>query len=260
MTSSDRAFNGVAALLFIASAAVTIVWCASMSSMRGMLMPGGWTMTMAWMRMPEQTWIGAAATFLGMWTVMMVAMMLPSLVPMLRRYRDAMHAVDDTRLAGRTMIVALGYFFVWTLVGVAAYPLGVALNELAMQQPAVARLVPICASVAVVIAGALQFTRWKARHLSCCRVDSGMPVTVSPDAVSAWRHGIRLGFHCTSCCAGLMLILLVLGVMDLAVMAVVAAAITIERLAPAGERMARGVGVVTIVAGVLLCIQAARFG
>jgi predicted metal-binding membrane protein len=48
-----------------------------------MSMPGGWTMSMAWTLMPGQTWPGAAASFLGMWTVMMVAMMLPSLVPML---------------------------------------------------------------------------------------------------------------------------------------------------------------------------------
>ena len=45
-------------------------------------MPGGWTMAMAmaWTRMPGQTWPGAAASFLGMWVVMMVAMMLPSVV------------------------------------------------------------------------------------------------------------------------------------------------------------------------------------
>ena len=72
---------GVAALVFIASVALTIAWCASMSAMGGMPMPGGWTMSMAWMRMPGQTWPGAAASFLGMWVVMMVAMMLPSLLP-----------------------------------------------------------------------------------------------------------------------------------------------------------------------------------
>src|SRR6266850_4194636 len=83
---SSHAFLGVSALLFAVSAAVTIVWCASMSAMGEMTMPGGWTMSMAWM--PGQTWPGAAA-FLGMWVVMMVAMMLPSLVPMLWRYRQA---------------------------------------------------------------------------------------------------------------------------------------------------------------------------
>jgi predicted metal-binding membrane protein len=258
--SSERAFYTVATLLFIASAAVTIVWCASMSSMHVMPMPGGWTMTMAWMRMPEQTWIGAAARFFGMWIVMMVAMMLPSLVPVLRQYRDAMRAAGEARLGTLTMLVAFGYFFVWTLVGVAAYPLGVLVNHAAMQQPLVSRLVPIAAGVAVVIAGALQFTPWKARHLSCCRVSPGAAVALSRGVSNARRHGMRLGVHCTSCCAGMMLILLVLGVMNLGVMAVVAAAITIERLAPEGERVARAVGVATIAAGLFLSIQAARLG
>src|SRR5215831_16646210 len=86
---SERAFFAFSALLFAASAAVTIAWCSSMSAMGGMLMPGGWTMSMTWMRMPDQTWGGAAASFVGMWVVMMVAMMLPSLVPMLWRYRQA---------------------------------------------------------------------------------------------------------------------------------------------------------------------------
>ena len=87
--SPSHAFVGVSALLFAGSATLTIAWCTSMSAMGGMPMPGGWTMSMAWMRMPGQTWPGAAASFLGMWVVMMVAMMLPSLVPMLWRYRQA---------------------------------------------------------------------------------------------------------------------------------------------------------------------------
>ena len=73
--ASQRAFLGASTLLFAASGAVTIAWCASMSEMDGMPMPGGWTMSMACMRMPGQTWPGAAASFLGMWVVMMVAMM-----------------------------------------------------------------------------------------------------------------------------------------------------------------------------------------
>src|ERR687898_1880971 len=93
---SQRGFVGVVALLFTASAALTIVWCASMSAMGGMRMPGGWTMSMAWMRMPGQTWPGAAASFLVMWVVMMVAMMLPSLTPMLWRYRRAVGRTGKT--------------------------------------------------------------------------------------------------------------------------------------------------------------------
>ena len=79
------------------------------------------------MQMPGQTWLGAGASFLAMWVVMMVAMMLPSLVPMLRRYRQAVGRTGETRLGWLTALVGAGYFFVWTVFGMAAYPLGVAL-------------------------------------------------------------------------------------------------------------------------------------
>ena len=195
--ASQRAFFGVSALLFAASAALTIVWCASMSAMGGMPMPGGWTMSMAWMRMPGQTWPGAAASFLGMWVVMMVAMMLPSLVPMLWRYRQAVDRTGETRLGRLTTLVGVGYFFVWTVFGMAAFPLGVALATIEMQQPALARAVPIAVGVVVLIAGALQFTAWKAHHLACCREAPGRGRTLPADAGTAWRHGLRLGLHCS---------------------------------------------------------------
>ena len=63
---------------------------------------------------------------------------------------------------------------------------------------------------------------------------------------------MRLGFHCSSCCAGLMAVLLATGIMDLRAMALVMTAITVERLAPSGERVARAVGVIAIGAGLLL--------
>jgi predicted metal-binding membrane protein len=152
---SQRAIFAISALLFAASAAVTIVWCASMSVMGGMPMPGGWTMSMAWVRMSGQTWHGAAASFLGIWIAMMVAMMLPSLVPMLLRYRQAAATIGDRRLGRLTALVGVGYFFVWTVFGIAAYPLGVALAAVEMQQPALARAVPIAVGVVVLIAGVL---------------------------------------------------------------------------------------------------------
>src|SRR5437867_7556904 len=154
--ASQQAFLCVSALLFTASAAGTIVWCASMSAMGEMPMPGGWRMPMAWMRMPGQTWPGAAASFLCMWVVMMVAMMLPSLVPMLWRYRQAVGTTGETRLGWLTALVGIGYFSVWTVFGMAAFPLGVALAMIEMQQPAVADAVAIAAGVGVLVAGALQ--------------------------------------------------------------------------------------------------------
>ena len=257
---SQRAFFGVSVLLFTASAAVTIVWGASMSAMGEMPMPGGWMMSMAWMRMPGQTWPGAAASFLGMWVVMMVAMMLPSLVPMLWRYRQAVGGTGETRLGRLTALVGLGYFLVWTAFGMAAFALGVALAALEMQQPALARAVPAAAGVIVLGAGALQFSAWKARQLACCRMVPGHGRPLPADAGTAWRHGLRLGLHCSCCCAGLTAILLVVGVMDLRAMVVVTAAISAERLAPAGERVARAIGAVVVGAGLLLIARAAGLG
>jgi predicted metal-binding membrane protein len=251
-SDSDQAFLVVAALLFVASAATTIVWCASMSAMGGMPMAGGWTMSMAWMRMPGQSWVDAATMFLGMWVVMMIAMMLPSLVPMLWRYRQAVATTGETRLGRLTVLVSIGYFLVWTVIGAVVFSVGAAISAIAMNQPAVARAVPIAVGVVVLVAGWLQFTRWKLRHLACCRPALDRARALASDTATAYRYGVRLGLHCAKSCGGLIAILLVVGVMDLVAMVVVAAAITLERVLPAGERVARLMGVVIIATGVLL--------
>src|SRR6266567_1562759 len=131
--ASRQVFLGASGLLFVASAAVTIIWCASMSAMGEMPMPGGWTMSAVWVRMPGQTWPGVAASFLGMWIVMMVAMMLPSIVPTLWRYRQAVGRAGMTHPHWLTALVGMGYFFVWTLFGAAVFPLGVGLSAIAMR-------------------------------------------------------------------------------------------------------------------------------
>ena len=253
--TSQQAFLGTSALLFAASTSLTSIWCGSMSAMGEMPMPGSWTMSMAWMPMPGQTWLGAATSFLGMWVVMMMAMMLPSLVPILWRHHQAVGKTGGMRLSWLTALVGIGYFSVWTAFGIVMFPLGAALAE--MQRPTLARVVPIAVGVVVVIAGALQFTAWKAHHLACCREAPGGGRTVPADAGTAWRYGLRLGLHCIYCSAGPTAILLATGVMDLRAMAVVTAAITLERLAPAGERVARAIGVVALGAGWLLIARAA---
>jgi predicted metal-binding membrane protein len=195
-----------------------------------------------------------------MWVVMMVAMMLPSLVPMLWRYREAIGTTGQTRLGRLTVLVGVAYFFVWTVFGMVAFPLGVALATVAMEQPALARAVPIAVGVVVLVAGCLQLTAWKARHLACCREAPGPGRRLPADAGTAWRHGLRLGLHCSYCCAGLTAVLLVIGLMDLRAMVVVTAAITVERLAPAGERVARAIGAVAVGAGLFLIARAAGLG
>jgi predicted dithiol-disulfide oxidoreductase (DUF899 family) len=156
--------------------------------------------------------------------------------------------------------VGAGYLFVWTMVGIAAYPVGVALAAVAMEQPALARAVPAAVGVAVVVAGIFQWSAWKARHLTCCREAPSAGRELAADARTAWRHGVQLGLHCSICCAGLIAILLVIGVMDLRAMAVVTAAITLERLAPAGVRVARATGAAVVAMGLLLIARAAGLG
>jgi predicted metal-binding membrane protein len=260
----DVRFLVVSALLFTASAAITVVSCASMSRMGEMRMAGGWTMSMAWM--PEQTWFGAAASFLGMWIAMMVAMMLPSLVPALQRYRHAVGIAGEQHIDRLTALVGAGYFGIWIIVGMIAFALGVAVTSLEMEQPALECAVPIAAAVTVVIAGLVQFTEWKARCLGCCRDTHERDRMLT--AGTAWRDGVRLGLDCVTCCANLMVILLVLGVMDIRAMAVITTAITVERLAPnlrlqtsrragrAGEVVAQAIGAVVVAAGVLLLARA----
>lgn len=267
--ASQQAFFGVSALLFVASTAVTVAWCTSMSAAGGMdgLGTSGVQMASAgptaWAPMPGQTWLGAAASFLGMWVVMMIAMMLPSLVPMLGRYRLAIGPGGrngEPGLGRLTVLVGGGYFFVWTVLGVALFPLGAVLAAVQTRQPALARAAPVTVGAVVLIAGCLQLTAWKARHLACCRGAPGSRHALPADAGTAWRHGLRLGLHCTYCCAGPTAVLLVIGVMDLSAMAVVAAAITAERLLPAGRRVAQATGAIAVVAGLFLMARAAGLG
>lgn len=251
----DRAVAAVGAVAFALAATGTFVWCRSMSDMAGMPMPGGWTMSMTWMRMPRGTWLGSGAAFVGMWSVMMVAMMLPSLVPMLLAYRAAVAAPGDARLGGLTALVGAGYFSVWTVVGVVVFPAGVAVTALTMASPAFSRLAPTAAGVVVAVSGLWQCSASKARRLACCRGEIGAARALGADPASAWRHGLALGRECVHCCAALTAVLLVGGVMDLGVMAAVTTAITAERLVPIGVGVARLVGAALVALGVVLLIR-----
>jgi len=248
----------IAASLFLASVALTVMQSLDMSAMNGMPMPGDWTMSMTWMRMPGQSWLGAAASFLGMWTVMMVAMMLPSVTPILWRLHVAIATAGSARPGRLVALASVGYFTAWAVLGMIVYPLGVAFAALAMVQPAVALAVPLVSGLVVVFAGTLQLTAWKVRQLACCgtKLPDARATPVDPGA--ALRYGLRVGRHCIHCCASLTAVLLVVGVMDLGAMAVVTAAITLERVASVAA--ARVTGVVAIAAGMLSIAQALGAG
>jgi predicted metal-binding membrane protein len=193
--------------------------------------------------------VGAAA-FLAMWVAMTALMMAPSLAPMLWRYARAVDGAGGVRRASLTTLVGTGYLGVWTVLGAVAFPLGIAPSHAA----------PLAAGVVVALAGAWQLTPWKAHHLACCRRALAPARAPRADAVSAWRHGLRLGLECARCCGNLMVVSLALGVMNVRAMAVVGAAIAAERLAPAGVRVARAIGAIVVGAGIYLVARASGLG
>ncbi len=120
----DGIFLGTLVLLFAASSAVTILLCRQMSTMGGMPMP--------WMRMPGQSWPDVVTSFMSMWSVMMVAMMMPSLMPILRRYRNSVRSVEPMRSGRYTLLFCAAYFSVWVLLGCIVFLLGAAVTTLVL--------------------------------------------------------------------------------------------------------------------------------
>jgi predicted metal-binding membrane protein len=203
----------------------------------GMPMPGGWVMSMTWMRMPAQSWAGAAAMFGAMWAVMMVAMMMPAVARVLVRHR-------------RPLRVAVAYHAIWFAVGAAIYPLGALLAAATMRWTALSRAMPYAIAATIVVAGVLQLSHRKARALERCRDPACCALGRRPGPRQAWIDGARLGRHCVTCCGPLMLALLAAGVMDVAPMTAATLAITAERVLPRPRLVARAIGVALIVAGV----------
>ncbi len=200
--------------------------------------------------MPQQTWYGAAAGYLGMWMAMMVPMMLPSLVPMLSRYRQSVRGAKGIRLHGLTALVGVGYFGLWAVLGAAVYATGAVLMATEMRWEAVARWLPVATGGVLLAAGGLQLTSWKARQLRLWCEGPRRTFAPVPNALGAWRHGLGLGVRCSLCCGSLMLALLASG-MNLVAMAAVTLVISAERLTPVRLRVARGAGMGIVVAGVL---------
>jgi predicted metal-binding membrane protein len=182
---------------------------------------------------------------------MMVAMMLPSALPMLLLYRRAAAFRGEARLGVRTLAVGTGYFLVWALFGVLAYAGGEAISRSVMTWHVLSRMVPLAAGMALLSAGIYQLTPWKSACLKHCR---DPVLLVAHHLHGGWRGALRLGIHhgvfCAACCWGLMIIQLILGTMNLTVMAAVALIIALEKMLPRGEVVARMTGYAAVLGGV----------
>lgn len=197
-----------------------------------------------------QTWLGAAAAFVLRWTLMMAPMMLPSLTPGLWAFwRHARREVNAQAASLLTALVGVFYFLAWAAAGVIVFAAGATLTTSLMRLPTLAQAAPIASSVVIALAGALQFTAWKARQIACCRAAQWCCPIAPIGARLACVHGLRLARHCGYSCANLMIALLVFDMMDWRAMAAVTLAMSAERLAPAPRPTAKAVGAFMIAAG-----------
>jgi len=233
-------FIAACALAFAASLVATAHFSRSMCC--EMKMPGGWTMSMMWMRMPGRTWFESALSFQLMWLAMMIAMMLPSALPTFLKQK---------RTPTSLSVIATGYFAVWLAVGVVIYALGVAFAAAAMRWETFSRIVPALSGAALVAAGAFQFTRWKKTGLFGCRSPFGC-IGACAERETNFRLGCKQGAACCLCCAAPTLMLVVLGMMNPLVIIGVAIVIAAEKLLPRPTIIARIVGVSTIILGVVM--------
>jgi predicted metal-binding membrane protein len=202
-----------------------------------------------------QVWLGAAVLFLAMWVVMMVAMMVPSLAPALVSYRRTAGMARAQRLGWLAALAGAGYFCVCAAVGVAAYALVSGLAALGHRIPSAAVWGPRGGRGS---AAGGRLSAYAVESASAPVLPRGTSQGASGDLRStwAWQWGLRLGAHCGAGCAGYVAILLASGMTDLGVMALVAAGITIEHLAPRPALVTHAAGGVLLVAGAILMVRA----
>ena len=252
--TEERRARLIAAAVFLTAAVITVRASFQMSG--GMAMPGGWNMPMMWMVMPGQSVANSAWMFLLMWQAMMIAMMLPSSWPMLELYYRVAVSTGQPRPWVNVTLAATGYFAVWLAFGAVSFGLGIWISSVAMQSDRLSRVIPAGASVALILAGVYQLSPLKQACLRHCRSPLLFLGHVwRPGWRGAVRVGIAHGAFCAACCWALMVMQMILGVMNLAVMAVIAAVIGVEKLWRRGALLARWAGAGAIVAGIMIAMR-----
>jgi predicted metal-binding membrane protein len=204
----------------------------------------------AQLTMPMSDWSAAnwAAVFV-MWVVMMAAMMLPSVAPMVMCFANLSRKRGE---GGRTLFFVGAYLALWTAFSGAATATQWALQSLGWVSPMIVSRSPVFSGALLLIAGFTQFTPLKTACLLACRSPLGFLISDWRGGLwGAWRMGLRHGLNCLGCCWALMALLFVGGVMNILWIAALTVLVTIEKLAPKGDAIAKALGVVMIGAGVL---------
>jgi predicted metal-binding membrane protein len=228
-----RARLGLIALLFALAA---VAWWSTADRMSGMDDGPG-------------TALGALGWFLGVWVVMMAAMMFPSVAPTVALYAQ----MARRRAPLAPLLFAGGYLVTWTGAGLLAYGLFVVGRSVLGEELTWDGTGRWIAGATLIVAAAYELTPLKDVCLSKCRSPLGFLVGSWRDGLSgALALGVRHGAWCVGCCWALMASLFALGVMSLAWMAFVAALIALEKTLPWGRAVTYGTAALLLVLGVLL--------
>jgi predicted metal-binding membrane protein len=189
--------------------------------------------------------------YLLVWGIMMTAMMYPSSAHAFRAYYDAEVPTTKARKTAAVVVMMGTYTLVWLLTGV--IPLAFNL------------VVPIAAitpenhvfllAATLLVLSAYQLSSAKRRHLKHCRTPSGVFEENGSDIRDAVRSGWRVSLDSIGCCWALMALMVVVGSMNLLWMVAITALISVEILAPDGERLARGIGLLSGIAGIGMVVS-----
>ena len=233
--AASRARIGLIGLLF-ALAALGWWWTADqMQDMDG----GPWTE------------LGTLSWFLGVWVVMMAAMMFPSVAPTVALYSK----LKNTRALGAPLVFTSGYLLVWSSSGVLAFALAFVGSKVLGDVLAWDRAGRWVAGVTLLAAAAYELTPLKDVCLGKCRSPLGFLLGSWKDGLSgALRMGARHGGWCVGCCWALMASLFALGLMSLVWMAFVAGLIAFEKLIPSRRVATYGTAGLLVVLGVLMLV------
>jgi predicted metal-binding membrane protein len=228
-----RARLGLVALLFVLAG---VGWWWTADQMQGMD-NGPWT------------GLGGLGWFLGVWVVMMAAMMLPSVAPTVALYSR----MTRQRSPLSPLLFVGGYLLTWVGAGLVAFAIGTALNSISGGLFAWDRAGRWAAGATLVAAAVYELTPLKDACLGKCRSPLGALLGSWRDGWSgALAMGARNGAWCVGCCWALMASLFALGIMSVVWMAVVAGLIAFEKTIPWRRIASSGTAAVLVVFGVLL--------
>ena len=196
----------------------------------------------------------SAALFIAIWTVMMIAMMFPAAAPMILMFSKIYASKRQQQQAFvPTWVFVSAYLFIWSLSGVLFYPLAVGVESLAANSMWLMNNAARIGGAILLLAGLYQLSPLKHTCLSKCRTPVQFILSSWHDGCGgACRMGLEHGIYCLGCCWLLFVILFPLGIMNIAIMALVTALIFAEKALPFGRQISQVAGLALIVYGTLV--------